>query len=70
MAKEDIKSYSMAELKAMRTRGETYTRPDAPEYELDEDFWRNARVVMPLDPLPNDFSNNVFYITSVSNAAG
>jgi len=30
--------------------------------------YTNARVVMPLDPLPNDFSNNVFYITSVSNA--
>ena len=28
----------------------------------------NARVVIPLDPLVNDFSNNVFYITSVSNA--
>ena len=23
------------------------TRPDAPEIELDEDFWHNARVVMP-----------------------
>jgi uncharacterized protein (DUF4415 family) len=25
----------------------TPTRADAPEIELDEDFWRNARVVMP-----------------------
>ncbi len=31
----------------MRARGETLTRPDAPEYEPDEDFWRDARVVMP-----------------------
>jgi uncharacterized protein (DUF4415 family) len=23
------------------------TSPDAPEIELDEDFWRNARIVMP-----------------------
>jgi uncharacterized protein (DUF4415 family) len=23
------------------------TRPDAPELELEEDFWRNARVVVP-----------------------
>ena len=23
------------------------TAPDAPEIELDEDFWRNARIVMP-----------------------
>jgi uncharacterized protein (DUF4415 family) len=47
MAKEDMRSYSTAELKAMRARGETFTRPDAPEYELDEEFWKNARVVMP-----------------------
>jgi len=31
----------------MHDRGETLTSPDAPEIELDEDFWRNARVVMP-----------------------
>lgn len=31
----------------MRERGETYTRPDAPEIELDEEFWQNARLVMP-----------------------
>jgi uncharacterized protein (DUF4415 family) len=32
----------------MRARGETRTRPDAPEYELDEEFWQNARLVMPV----------------------
>jgi uncharacterized protein (DUF4415 family) len=47
MAKEDIRRYSLDELRAMHDRGETLTRPDAPEIELDEDFWRNARVVMP-----------------------
>jgi uncharacterized protein (DUF4415 family) len=47
MAKDDIRHYSLAELRAMHDRGETFTRPDAPEIELDEDFWRNARVVMP-----------------------
>jgi len=47
MEKEDIRRYSLAELRAMHNRGETLTRPDAPEIELDEDFWRNARVVMP-----------------------
>ncbi len=47
MEKDDIRQYSLAELKAMHDRGETLTRPDAPEIELDEDFWRNARVVMP-----------------------
>jgi uncharacterized protein (DUF4415 family) len=47
MGKEDIRRYSLDELKAMRERGETYTRPDAPEYEPDEEFWRNARIVAP-----------------------
>jgi uncharacterized protein (DUF4415 family) len=32
----------------MRARGDYWpTSPDAPEIELDEDFWRNARIVMP-----------------------
>ena len=31
----------------MRERGETRTRPDAPEIVPDEAFWRNARVVVP-----------------------
>ena len=47
MEKEDIRRYSLDELRAMHDRGETLTSPDAPEIELDEDFWRNARVVMP-----------------------
>jgi uncharacterized protein (DUF4415 family) len=47
MAGEDIRRYSLDELKAMRERGETRTRPDAPEYELDEAFWQQARLVMP-----------------------
>jgi uncharacterized protein (DUF4415 family) len=39
---------SLSEIKAMRARGEDGTRADAPEAEtLGEDFWRNARVVMP-----------------------
>ena len=47
MEKEDIKRYSLAELKDRRKRDLTKTRKDAPEIELDEDFWKNARVVMP-----------------------
>lgn len=43
-----MKRYSLDELKAMRARGEAVeTAPDAPEVELDADFWRNARLVMP-----------------------
>ena len=47
MEKEDIRRYSLAELKDRRERGLTKTRKDAPEIELDDDFWKNARVVMP-----------------------
>jgi uncharacterized protein (DUF4415 family) len=39
---------SLSEIQAMRARGEDQTRPDAPAAEsLSEDFWKNARVVMP-----------------------
>lgn len=48
MAKKDIRRYSQDDLKQMSARkGYTPTRKDAPEIELDEDFWKNARVVMP-----------------------
>ena len=47
MARGDIKSYSLDELSDMRERGQSQTRADAPTYELDDDFWRNARVVKP-----------------------
>lgn len=46
-AEEDTRRYSLAELKEMRARGETKTSPDAPTFELEDDFWENARVVMP-----------------------
>jgi uncharacterized protein (DUF4415 family) len=49
MAKDDIKRYSRDELQAKHDRGDTLTRAEAPEIELDEDFWRQARVVMPDD---------------------
>ena len=49
MAKDDIKRYSLEELQAKHERGDTLTRADAPESELDEHFWRNARIVMPDD---------------------
>jgi uncharacterized protein (DUF4415 family) len=49
MAKDDIKRYSLEELQAQHERGDTLTRADAPEIELDEHFWRNARIVMPDD---------------------
>ena len=37
----------------MDRRGELHpTRPDAAEIELDEDFWKNAVLIMPGEPLP------------------
>ena len=48
MARDDIKRYSPDELEEKVARGDyVRTRPDAPEVELDEDFLRSARVVMP-----------------------
>ena len=48
VAEEDIRRYSLAELEKMAARGDyTPTRPDAPEYELDEEFWQKARLVLP-----------------------
>lgn len=47
MASKDIQQDSLADLRTMQERGEILTSLYAPEIELDEDFWRNARVVMP-----------------------
>jgi len=46
----DIRTATLEELKEMHARGELYpTAPDAPTIELDEEFWRNAVLVMPGD---------------------
>jgi uncharacterized protein (DUF4415 family) len=47
MAKEDIRRYSLDELEANPAKGETKTRPNAPIRPVEEDFWRDAHVVMP-----------------------
>jgi hypothetical protein len=48
MAKDDIRHYSLKDLDRMVERGDyTPTPLDALEIELGEDFWRNARVMMP-----------------------
>jgi uncharacterized protein (DUF4415 family) len=45
--------YSIGEIKAKRARGEDQTQADAHEAEsLGEDFWRQARVVMPPGKTP------------------
>ena len=46
-ASDDTRQYSPKTLKAERARGKTRTRADAPARPVDDDFWRNARVVMP-----------------------
>lgn len=48
---EDIRRVSVEELLEMERRGETIkTPPDAPEIELDESFWENARLQPALFP--------------------
>ena len=49
MARDNIKRYSLEALQAKHDRGETLTRAEAPDIELDEHLWRNARIVMPDD---------------------
>ena len=46
-ASDDTRQYSPETLKAERARGKTRTRADAPVRPVDDDFRRNARVVMP-----------------------
>ena len=48
MADEDTRRYSAAQLERMAARGDYVpSRADAPEIELDEDFWRDAELVLP-----------------------
>lgn len=47
MPKDDTARYSVAELKALRAKGKTETRPDAPIREIDEAFWQAAEVALP-----------------------
>lgn len=48
MAKKDIRRYSADEIKDMTSRKDYVpTRKDAPEIELDEEFWQTAQIVMP-----------------------
>lgn len=50
MADDDIRRYSDDELERMVERGDAVpTRADAPEIDLDETFWRTARLVVPSD---------------------
>lgn len=46
MAGDDIRRYSLDEINELRRSGKaTGTPDDAPEIELDEAFWCNARLV-------------------------
>ena len=48
MARKGTKRYSQDEIKRMTESGDFEpTPPEAPVVEIDEDFWRKARVVMP-----------------------
>jgi uncharacterized protein (DUF4415 family) len=44
----DIKTASLAEIRQMYERGEiTPPAPDAPEYDLPDEFWERAETVYP-----------------------
>ena len=47
MADSDTRRYSLAELSAIWSGGETKSAPDAPAREVDADFWEEARLVSP-----------------------
>jgi hypothetical protein len=48
MARDDIRRYSRDQLEQIVAKGDyVATRPDAPEINLGEEFWRTSRVVMP-----------------------
>jgi len=45
MASDDTRLFSRDEIAAMKAKGEVRaTRADAPEFEPDEEFWKNARI--------------------------
>jgi uncharacterized protein (DUF4415 family) len=45
MANDDTRRSSLDEIKQMKAKGLTKATPaDAPEIELNEDFWRNAAI--------------------------
>jgi len=46
-ANDDTRRSSAETLKTDRTRGKNQTRADAPARPVDDDFWRNVRVVTP-----------------------
>lgn len=49
MTGENIKRYTIAQLREMRERGDYYHNPDAPEGpELGDEFWKNAVLREPL----------------------
>lgn len=55
MADDDIRRSSLDEIKRLRARGLTKaTAADAPEVELGEEFWRNARIVETRPPRKTD----------------
>jgi hypothetical protein len=46
MPDENVVCYTLEDIKRMREGGLIReTAPDAPEFEPDEEFWRNARIV-------------------------
>jgi uncharacterized protein (DUF4415 family) len=48
MQDENIKRYTLKQIKEKHAAGDYWpTKPDAPEYEVEDDFWDNAHIVLP-----------------------
>ncbi len=47
MVKEDIRKYSLKELREQRKKKQSKTKPDAKEHEVDASFWDNAEITTP-----------------------
>lgn len=45
--KEDIRKYSLKELRKKRDQTGSISDPNAPKHGVDKEFWKNARVLMP-----------------------
>lgn len=45
-ADKDIKTATLADIEAMRRRGELHHNPDAPGLDVPADFWEKARPVV------------------------
>jgi len=47
MEKENITTISLEQARKLKNSGKTSTQQDAPEYDIDPEFWKEAKPVFP-----------------------